>query len=81
MRPDSLLQRINVYPSDITDIIMTHPHYDHIGGINLFPKAKVWMQKDDFDYFVGEAWQDKETSNIIVKMMSVTLLKSICRAD
>lgn len=62
LRPDLVLQRINVYPSDITDIILTHPHYDHIGGINLFPKAKVWMQKDDFDYFVGEAWQDNETS-------------------
>lgn len=56
IRPDSLLECINVHPSDITDIILTHPHYDHIGGINLFPKAKVWMQKDDFDYFVGEAW-------------------------
>jgi len=56
IRPDSLLLRINVKQSDITDIILTHPHYDHIGGINLFPKAKVWMQKDDFDYFVGEAW-------------------------
>lgn len=55
-RPDSVLERINVHPSDITDIILTHPHYDHIGGINLFPKARIWMQKDDFDYFVGEAW-------------------------
>jgi hypothetical protein len=25
VRPDIVLQRINVYPSDITDIIMTHP--------------------------------------------------------
>ena len=58
IRPDSLLERINVYPSDITDVILTHPHYDHIGGINLFPKANIWMQKDDFDYFVGGAWQE-----------------------
>jgi glyoxylase-like metal-dependent hydrolase (beta-lactamase superfamily II) len=58
VRPDLVLQRINVYPSDITDIILTHPHYDHIGGINLFPKANVWIQKDDFDYFVGGAWQE-----------------------
>jgi glyoxylase-like metal-dependent hydrolase (beta-lactamase superfamily II) len=57
--PDLVLQRINIHPSDITDIILTHPHNDHVGGINLFPKAKVWMQKDDFDYFVGEAWQEK----------------------
>jgi glyoxylase-like metal-dependent hydrolase (beta-lactamase superfamily II) len=56
--PDLMLQRMNVKPSDITDIIITHPHNDHIGGINLFPDAKVWMQKDDFGYFVGGAWQE-----------------------
>jgi glyoxylase-like metal-dependent hydrolase (beta-lactamase superfamily II) len=58
VRPDLVLQRIKVSPDDITDLIITHPHFDHIGGINLFPKAKVWIQKDDFDYFVGESWQE-----------------------
>jgi glyoxylase-like metal-dependent hydrolase (beta-lactamase superfamily II) len=58
VNPDLVLQRINVHPSDITDVIITHPHNDHIGGINLFPKAKVWMQEDDFEYFVGDAWQE-----------------------
>lgn len=67
IRPDSLLERINVNPSDITDVIMTHSHYDHIGGINLFPKAKVWMQKDEFDYFVGGAWQENGKSVALKK--------------
>lgn len=58
VRPDIVLNRINLNSSDITDIILTHPHYDHISGITLFPDAKVWMHKDDFDYFVGEAWQE-----------------------
>lgn len=57
VRPDIVLQRINVYPSDISDIILTHPHWDHIGGISLFPKAKVWMQKDDFEYYVSRKWE------------------------
>jgi len=57
IRPDLVLQNIGVSPSDITDIILTHPHNDHIGGINLFPKSQVWMQEDDFNYFVGRAWQ------------------------
>lgn len=56
-RPDSVLQRINVKAHDITDIIITHPHWDHIGGIDLFPNAMVWMQEDDYNYFVGKAWQ------------------------
>lgn len=60
VRPDSMLKRINVNPNDITDVIVTHPHWDHIGGIDLFPNAMIWMQKEDFNYFVGTAWQKSE---------------------
>lgn len=57
VRPDIVLQKINVNPGDITDLIITHPHFDHIGGIDLFPNAMLWMQQEDFDYFVNDAWQ------------------------
>lgn len=36
-RPDKMLDKINIKASDVTDIILTHPHWDHIGGIDLFP--------------------------------------------
>jgi glyoxylase-like metal-dependent hydrolase (beta-lactamase superfamily II) len=62
-RPDKMLEKINIKPADITDIILTHPHWDHIGGIDLFPDAHVWMQKDDYDYFVGTAWQEGGNKN------------------
>ncbi|MES2848019.1 MAG: MBL fold metallo-hydrolase [Bacteroidota bacterium] len=63
IRPDSTLQKINLLPEDITDIILTHPHWDHIGGISLFPKAMIWMQQDDYNYFVGTAWQKNGSSD------------------
>jgi len=56
-RPDIALQRIHVNPGEVTDLIITHPHYDHIGGITLFKNATVWMQRRDYEYFVGGAWQ------------------------
>ncbi len=62
LRPDIALRKLNVKPDDITDIIITHPHYDHIGGLDLFPKAAVWIQKNDYAYFVGDAWQ-KDADN------------------
>ena len=58
VRPDILLQQMNLTSDDISDLIITHPHWDHIGGITLFPKAKLWMNKADYHYFVGEAWQE-----------------------
>lgn len=62
IQPDSVLKLININPTDITDLIITHPHWDHIGGIDLFPKAMLWMQEKDYNYFVGAAWQ-KEGDN------------------
>lgn len=56
-QPDVVLKKVNIRPNEITDIIITHPHRDHLNGIDLFPEAMVWIQKNDFDYFVGSAWQ------------------------
>ncbi len=58
IRPDKVLEKTGITPEQISDIIITHPHWDHIGGIDLFPNAKVWMQKADYEYFVGTAWQE-----------------------
>lgn len=57
VRPDSMLSKLGLKATDISDIILSHPHWDHIDGLNLFPNAHVWMQKEDFNYFVGTAWQ------------------------
>jgi glyoxylase-like metal-dependent hydrolase (beta-lactamase superfamily II) len=73
-RPDFVLGRLDVSPSCITDLIITHPHPDHIGGVLLFPGARVWMQREDFLYFVSGAWKkegslaeftDNDVRNII----------------
>ena len=56
-RPDSVLLQTGLRATDITDIIISHPHWDHIDGINLFPNAHIWIQKEDYNYFVGQAWQ------------------------
>jgi glyoxylase-like metal-dependent hydrolase (beta-lactamase superfamily II) len=57
VQPDSVLLELGVKATDITDIILTHPHWDHADAVSLFPNAQVYMQKDDYSYLVGEAWQ------------------------
>jgi glyoxylase-like metal-dependent hydrolase (beta-lactamase superfamily II) len=57
VRPDEAVKLAGVKPEEVTDIIISHAHWDHMGGIDLFPKANVWIQKDEYRYYTGEAWQ------------------------
>ena len=57
LRPDEAVKLARVKPEDVTDIVISHAHWDHMGGIDLFPKANVWIQKDEYRYYTGDAWQ------------------------
>jgi len=57
LRPDSTLQKLAVRAEDITDIILSYPHFDHVNSIDMFPNAQVWVQKDDYTYYTTTAWQ------------------------
>jgi glyoxylase-like metal-dependent hydrolase (beta-lactamase superfamily II) len=57
LRPDEAVRLAGVAPEEVTDVVISHAHWDHMGGIDLFPKATVWIQKQEFAYYTGEAWQ------------------------
>jgi glyoxylase-like metal-dependent hydrolase (beta-lactamase superfamily II) len=63
-RPDKALEKLGIKPADVTDVIVTHMHWDHADGVDLFPKARVWIQKDEFDYYTPKAKKpgDKDDS-------------------
>src|SRR5215467_3907795 len=61
VKPSDAVKRAGVQPEDVTDIIITHMHWDHADGMDLFPKAKIWIQKDEYTYYTGEAWQQRNT--------------------
>jgi glyoxylase-like metal-dependent hydrolase (beta-lactamase superfamily II) len=50
-----------IKPEDVTDVVISHMHWDHADGMDLFPKAQIWLQQDEFTYYTGEAWQAKDT--------------------
>jgi glyoxylase-like metal-dependent hydrolase (beta-lactamase superfamily II) len=57
LRPDEAVRQAGVDPTQVQDIILSHLHWDHAGGIDLFPNATVWIQKDEYAYYTGPAWQ------------------------
>ncbi|MGN6481954.1 MBL fold metallo-hydrolase [Luteibacter sp.] len=51
-------------PEDVTDILLTHLHRDHVGGLirngtMLFPNATVHVNQDDADFWLNPANEGK----------------------
>ncbi len=55
IRPDKALERLRIKPEDVTDIILTHMHSDHVDGADLFPKAQIWIQQDEYSHYAENA--------------------------
>lgn len=54
------LAALGIKPSDITDVLITHSHSDHTGGLitdgkRTFPNATVYVGKPDIDFFFDDA--------------------------
>ena len=52
--PSDAIAPLGIKPDQVTDIFLSHMHWDHAGGIDLFPAARVWVQKDEYEYDVLE---------------------------
>ena len=55
--PAAGVEAAGVKPDAITDVIISHAHWDHADGADLFPKATIWIQRDEYAYYTGEGWQ------------------------
>ncbi|NNE86609.1 MAG: N-acyl homoserine lactonase family protein [Silicimonas sp.] len=51
--PVDALAPLGVRPEDITQLIVTHLHYDHAGGLHLFPNATLHLQAAEMAYATG----------------------------
>lgn len=51
-RPDSAILRAGVAASAITDVVISHIHWDHFDGADLFPNARIWIQRDEVDHHI-----------------------------
>jgi len=59
--PADAVAAAGVRPDEITDIVISHAHWDHVDGADLFPNATVWIQREEYRYYTGEAWHSRTT--------------------
>jgi len=56
--PETLIARLGVKPEQVSKVILTHMHYDHVGGMEVFPelypKATFYVQKREYDFWLND---------------------------
>lgn len=41
------LKKFKLLPEKVSHVFLTHTDYDHVGGINVFSQAKLYLSKDE----------------------------------
>jgi glyoxylase-like metal-dependent hydrolase (beta-lactamase superfamily II) len=52
---ESHLRDLGIDPGQVTDLVMTHLHWDHAGNIGLFPHARIHLQAAELAFCTGKA--------------------------
>ena len=65
----SSLETLGVRSDEITDVVLTHLHFDHIGwtsidGVPFFPNATIHCAAADLDYFLPGAPEEFTVSRV-----------------
>jgi glyoxylase-like metal-dependent hydrolase (beta-lactamase superfamily II) len=51
--PAEALARLGVEPAGVSQVVVTHAHYDHIGNLGLFPSAEVVISASEYTFWTG----------------------------
>ena len=47
--PAEVLESVGLHPEDIDAVVLSHCHWDHISGLNYFPNAVFYVQREELD--------------------------------
>jgi len=53
LNPVEALAPLGLNPDNVTEVIVTHLHYDHAGGLALFPNAQLHLQTAEMAFATG----------------------------
>ena len=76
-RPSAALARLGLRPEDVSDIIVSHVHWDHLDGADLFPNARLWIQRAEYEHYVDSAGRPRAAA---IDSADAAMLAGLARA-
>ena len=52
--PADLLMGIDVRADEVKHVVLTHLHWDHCNGVGLFPQARFYIQKREYEFWIKD---------------------------
>jgi glyoxylase-like metal-dependent hydrolase (beta-lactamase superfamily II) len=77
VRPSAAVERSGIRPEQVTDIIVSHVHWDHLDGADLFPNARIWIQRAEYEYYVDSAGRPRRST---IDSLDAGMLADLYRA-
>jgi glyoxylase-like metal-dependent hydrolase (beta-lactamase superfamily II) len=71
------LAAIDVNPEDVSDVVITHMHYDHAGNVALFPRARFHVQDAEMTYCTGRAMTHSHLSSFFAAENVVEMVRRV----
>jgi glyoxylase-like metal-dependent hydrolase (beta-lactamase superfamily II) len=76
-RPSEAIAKIGLSPDAITDIIISHVHWDHLDGADLFPRARIWIQRDEYEHYIDADGRPKANT---IDTVDAAMLAQLAKA-
>ena len=70
-----ILQRLNangLVPADVTDVLLTHSHWDHSINWVMFPNARIYIDGDELAWSLREPWGTTPVPELYVRELDAS---------
>ena len=74
--PGERLRQLGIAPSEVSDVVLTHAHWDHMGTLDAYPGARVWIQEAELEHARAAAASSQAMTDGMLRQDIESLLEA-----